>query len=143
MAKKKKPARKRKPKATPKRATKKRLATARKSKQRPVRAKAKSAPKRKRAKRRRLRGAASSLDVAPFEVRGLGAASGGQSGDTQGLSGIATTNSESVEELLEEGQSYEAEVISGVEGARDPDDGEVETRQVPEDDVPGEYRDDQ
>jgi hypothetical protein len=44
-----------------------------------------------------------------------------------------------VEELAEEGQYHEAEVISGVEGALDPDQGEVRTRQVPEDDVPEEY----
>ena len=50
-------------------------------------------------------------------------------------------DSESVEELVEEGQSYEAAVISGVENALDPDQGEVETRETPADDVPGEYID--
>ena len=49
-------------------------------------------------------------------------------------------DSESVEELLEEGQSLEAEILNGVENAREPDQGEVRTRQVPEDDVPEEYR---
>lgn len=49
-------------------------------------------------------------------------------------------DSESVEELLEEGQSFEAEVVDGVEKALDPDQGEVRTRQLPEDDVPEEYR---
>ena len=44
-----------------------------------------------------------------------------------------------MEELLEEGQSFEAEVISGVENAPDPDVAEVHTKQVPEDDVPSEY----
>ncbi len=48
---------------------------------------------------------------------------------------------ESVAELLEEGQSYEAEVISGVEDAPDADEGEVHTHEVPEDDVPLEYQD--
>jgi hypothetical protein len=48
-------------------------------------------------------------------------------------------DSESVEELLEEGQTYEAEAISGVEDALEPDQGEVQTREVPEDDVPEEY----
>ena len=71
--------------------------------------------------------------------RGLGAASGGQSGDLQTLSRAHDVDSESVEELLEEGQSFEAEVLSGVENARDPDQGEVRTREVPEDDVPPEY----
>jgi len=50
-------------------------------------------------------------------------------------------DSESAEELLEEGQSFEAEVVSGVENALDPDQGEVRTREVPEDDVPEEYTD--
>jgi len=42
--------------------------------------------------------------------------------------------------LLEEGQSFEAEVLSGVENAPDPDQSEVRTHEVAEDDVPGEYR---
>ena len=49
------------------------------------------------------------------------------------------SDSESVMELLEEGQSFEAEVIGGVEDAADPDVAEVHTRQFPEDDVPSEY----
>ena len=69
----------------------------------------------------------------------MGPGSAGQSGDTQGLSDVAEADSESVEELVEEGQSFEAEVISGVEGAHDPDVAEVHTKQVPEDDVPSEY----
>ena len=64
-----------------------------------------------------------------------------QSGDTQGLSDVAEAGSESVAELVEEGQSYEAEVIGGIENAPDADQGEVRTRQVREDDVPGEYLD--
>jgi hypothetical protein len=65
--------------------------------------------------------------------------SAGQSGDTQGLSDVAEAGSESVTELLEEGQSFEAEAIGGVEDAPDPDVAEVHTKQFPEDDVPGEY----
>jgi hypothetical protein len=63
----------------------------------------------------------------------------GQSGDTQGLSDVAEAGSESVAELVEEGQYLEAEAISGVENAPDADVAEVHTRQVPEDDVPSEY----
>lgn len=74
--------------------------------------------------------------------RGLGAASGGQSGDTQGLSRRSYDDSESVEELMEEGQYMEAEAVAGVENAPDADQGEVRTRQFPEDDVPEEYKDD-
>jgi len=43
-----------------------------------------------------------------------------------------------VEELVEEGQAFEADVIDAVENAPD---GEVRTREVPEDDVPEEYLD--
>ncbi|HXO20268.1 MAG TPA: hypothetical protein VOA87_10150 [Thermoanaerobaculia bacterium] len=72
---------------------------------------------------------------------GLGPESGGQSGDTSGLSRDEIEGPESVEELVEEGQAYEAGVISGVEDAPDADQGPVRTRQVPEDDVPQEYLD--
>jgi hypothetical protein len=65
----------------------------------------------------------------------------GQSGDLQGLSSPPTANSESVEELLEEGNAFEAEAVEGVERALDADQGEVETHEVPEDDVPQEYLD--
>ncbi|HTV60425.1 MAG TPA: hypothetical protein VMJ93_16250 [Verrucomicrobiae bacterium] len=75
--------------------------------------------------------------------RGLGPDAGGQSGDVQGLRGTPFGDSESVEELVEDGQAYEAEVISGVEDAPDPDQGEVRTREVVEDDVPPEYLENQ
>ena len=78
--------------------------------------------------------------VSPREL-GTGPGSAGQSGDTQGLSDVAEADSESVLELVEEGQSFEAEVISGVEDAPDADVAEVHTKQVPEDDVPLEYLD--
>ena len=73
--------------------------------------------------------------------RGLGSESAGQSGDTQQLSRREDVDSESVEELVEEGQYLEAEAVSGVENAKDPDEGEVTTSEVPEDDVPPEYLD--
>ncbi len=62
--------------------------------------------------------------------------SGGQSGDTQGLPDQAEAGSESVKELLEEGQSFEAEVIMGVEDAPDADVSEVRTKAIAEDGVP-------
>ncbi len=74
-------------------------------------------------------------------TRGLGPEAGGQSGDTEGLSAEESVDSESVEELVEEGQAFEAGVISGVENAPDADQGEVRTREVPVDDVPQEYLD--
>jgi hypothetical protein len=76
--------------------------------------------------------------VSPGE-KGGGTGSAGQSGDTQGLSDVAESGPESVEELAEEGQSFEAEAIGGVEDAPDADVAEVHTKQVPEDDVPTEY----
>ncbi len=53
----------------------------------------------------------------PDRDPGLGPDSGGQSGDTQGLSLIADEAEESVEELADSGQGYEAEVVEGVEDA--------------------------
>ena len=71
--------------------------------------------------------------------RGATTDSAGQSGDTQGLSDLAEAGPASVEELAEEGQSFEAEAIGGVEDAPDADVAEVHTKEVPEDDVPPEY----
>lgn len=73
------------------------------------------------------------------KAKGGGSSSAGQSGDTQGLSDVEEAGSESVVELLEEGQSFEADAVGGVEDAPDADVEEVHTRQVPEDDVPPEY----
>jgi hypothetical protein len=78
--------------------------------------------------------------VVSYRGRGLGSRSAGQSGDTQGLPASPDVDSESVEELLEEGQSFEAEVLDGVENAPDADEGEIRTKEVPEDDVPEEYQ---
>ncbi len=67
--------------------------------------------------------------------------SAGQSGDIQHIPDRAEADSESVEELLEEGNTFEAEAIEGVEDSPTPDESEVTTREVPEDDVPPEYDD--
>ncbi len=80
-----------------------------------------------------------SYNTVAGKEKGLGPDSAGQSGGTQGLSELAGADSESVSELLEEGQSFEAEVVSGVENAPDADVKEVRTKQVREDDVPPEY----
>ena len=61
-------------------------------------------------------------------------------GDTQGLSNDPQADSESVLELVSEGQFYEAAVVSGVENAPNADVSEVRTHEVPEDDVPLEYQ---
>ena len=72
----------------------------------------------------------------------LESSSAGQSGDIQQLSDIASADSESVEELVEEGNAFEAAAVDGVENAKDADVSEVTTREVPEDDVPEEYLND-
>jgi hypothetical protein len=69
--------------------------------------------------------------------------SGDQSGDLQGLSNIEAADSESVDELLEEGNAFEADAVAGVQDADDADEREVHTHEVPEDDVPGEYLDEE
>ena len=104
--------------------------------------KKKVAPKRK-TPRRRKKGPGKTYsfeqaEYSPVQSRRSGKA--GQSGDLQGLSDIEEADSESVDELLEEGQSLEAEVVEGVENAPDADRGPVRTHEVPEDDVPEEYR---
>jgi hypothetical protein len=77
-----------------------------------------------------------SLDLSP-DVSGL------ESGDLEGLSNIESADSESVDELLEEGNAFEAGVVWGVEDSRNREGQEVRTREVPEDDVPQEYLDEQ
>jgi hypothetical protein len=52
-----------------------------------------------------------------YDPRGSGSESGGQSGDDEGLSVEEDADSESVDELTEEGQDYEAEIVAGVERA--------------------------
>ncbi|HET9994509.1 MAG TPA: hypothetical protein VFQ18_03805 [Candidatus Acidoferrum sp.] len=102
----------------------------------------KAAPRKKPApKKARVRGKSQGVDTVVFESKGLGARSGGQSGDLQGLSNREGAASESVDELLEEGNAFEAEVVKGVEDASNANEREVVTHEVPEDDVPEEYRD--
>ncbi len=135
MAKKKKTTKKAKKKTAPRKPKKQ----AKKAKSAPKLA-LKKAPK-KKATRKRPRGKADSAELVGYQRKGLGSFTGGQAGDIQGISGRAGIDSESVTELLEEGQTFEAEAVSGVENAADPDVSEVVTHEVPEDDVPGEYQD--
>src|SRR2546429_4394633 len=55
-----------------------------------------------------------SADTLAFSLKRPGVRSGGQSGDLQGLTGRQGADSESVAELLEEGNPFEAAVVSGV-----------------------------
>jgi hypothetical protein len=70
-----------------------------------------------------------------------GAASAGQSGDLQGLPGREDVENESVRELIEEGQFYEAELVDAVENGPVDETRPLRPRQMPEDDVPLEYTD--
>jgi hypothetical protein len=70
-----------------------------------------------------------------------GAQADGQSGDLEGLSRTEEADSESVDELVEEGNVFEAGAVAGVEEADDQDTKEVHTHEVSEDDVPDEYLD--
>ena len=73
---------------------------------------------------------------------------GGQSGDEEGLPDDPVSSSESVEELADEGQAFEAEVIDGIENAPLADEGERIIRErpetpnenVPDEEEPGEQR---
>jgi hypothetical protein len=82
-----------------------------------------------------------SLREAPALEKVQRSSSGAQSGDLQGLRDIEGADSESVNELLTEGNAFEAGVVKGVEDAGDDEEREVHSHEVSEDDVPEEYRD--
>jgi len=86
-----------------------------------------------------VRGKKRSVDTVAVSLKGQGARAGEKPGDLQGLSNVASADSESVDELLEEGNTFEAEVVKGVEDAGDAGEEEVHTHEVSEDDVPSEY----
>jgi N utilization substance protein A len=73
---------------------------------------------------------------------------GGQSGDEEGLPDEPEADSESVEELADEGQAFEAEVVDGVENAPLADEREriiherpeTPNENVPDEEEPGERR---
>ncbi len=91
--------------------------------------------------KKQVQGKSQSVKTVPFAPEGLRAQTGEQSGDLQGLSNVQGANSESVNELLEQGNAFEAEVVKGVEDAGEADKAEVRTHEVPQDDVPEEYQD--
>jgi hypothetical protein len=124
MPKKKKPALKKK-----KNAAKKPVKTAKKT----AGEKAKRSPKKTASKKSISRSRQFLNEAAPMD-KGPGERGAGQAGDIEGLSGAEEADSESVAELVEEGQDYEAEIVDAVENAPDPDEGEL-TTDVPEDDI--------
>jgi len=81
------------------------------------------------------------VETVQLKRRARTAAAGAGGGDFGGASVVENVDSESAGELLEEGQTFEAGIVSGVENAPDADQGEVRTREVSQDDVPEEYDD--
>ena len=82
-----------------------------------------------------------SVETVQLKRRARAAAAGESGGDFGGVSVVEGADSESPDELLEEGLTFEAGIVSGVENAPDPDQGEVRTHEVTQDDVPEEYDD--
>jgi N utilization substance protein A len=82
------------------------------------------------------------------EDSATGPDSGGQSGDVTGLDEEPEAGPDSVEELVETGQYYEAEVVEGIEDAPPADEAEVTTHErpagenenIPDEEKPGEQR---
>ena len=111
----------------------------------------KKAPKRKAARKPAARRGAArqqqivfgsqNVETVKLKRAARAAAAGAGGGDFGGASVVESVDSESADELLEEGQTFEAGIVSGVEDAPGPDQGEVRTREVSQDDVPEEYDD--
>jgi hypothetical protein len=91
--------------------------------------------------RKEVRATSQSVLTVAFPAEGPETRSGRQSGDLQGLSSVEGADSESVDELLEEGNAFEADVVAGVEDAGNAEEKEVRTHAVSEDDILGEYLD--
>jgi len=69
------------------------------------------------------------IDELGSDPEEAGSDSAGQSGDAQGLSQIADADEESVEELAETDQAYEAGIVDGLEDAANHPEGAVRTRE--------------
>lgn len=119
----------------------KKKAPAKKAAKRKPAGKATTSRKKAAAPRKKARRKSERSYPVTFRRGASGPDSAGQSGDLQGLSGVEDVDSESVNELIEEGNAFEADVVQGVTDAGNADEEEVHTHEVPEDDVPGEYLD--
>ena len=140
-----------KKKAVPKKTAKKKAGAKKKSAaggaKRAAKAKAKAGARKSSAKRakRRVRAVptiqqgSQSVETVQLKPRRMAARAGAGGGDFGGVSVVEGPDSESADELLEEGQAFEAGIISGVESAGNADESEVITHEVPQDDVPEEY----
>jgi hypothetical protein len=110
--------------------------------------KASSAAKKKAAPKRTLAVSQASIvqgnqdvETVRLKPKSRVARAGTGAGDLQGISVVEDVDSESADELLEEGQAFEAGIVSGVEKAGNAEESEVVTHEVLEDDVPKEYDD--
>jgi hypothetical protein len=130
-----------KKKTAPKKVAKKKPALKKAAAKPKILAKKRAGAKTAGGSRRRSPGRNQNFDTDALETQEMRSRSAGQSGDLQGLSNVEGADSESVDELIEEGNAFEADVVAGVEDAGDADEKEVHTHEVPEDDVPGEYLD--
>jgi hypothetical protein len=137
-----------KKKAVPKKTGKKKSGAKKKSAaSAKMAAKAKASARKSSAKRAKKRVRAvptiqqgsQSVETVQLRPRRMAARAGAGGGDFGGVSVVEGPDSESAEELLEEGQAFEAGIISGVERAGNADESEVITHEVPQDDVPEEY----
>lgn len=82
-----------------------------------------------------------SVETMQLRAKSRVARAGAGGGDFGGASVVEGADSESADELLEEGQTFEAGIVRGVEEADDNIEQEVQTHEVPQDDVPNEYDD--
>lgn len=100
---------------------------------------------RPRTAQRKKRGAVNAENELQREFQGRNLTRGSsptpQTSDFEGLSRDEQADSESVDELVAEGNLAEAGAVAGVEEADSADEKEVQTHEVPEDDVPQEYLD--
>lgn len=122
-------------KATAKRVPKKKTAKKLTARKRPS-----SSRKKTSASSRAVRKPSGRRAAAGWDQEAVAPRSGAQSGDLQGLSNVEAADSESVDELVEEGNAFEADAVAGVERADEEEEHEVRTEEFPEDDVPEEYR---
>ena len=128
----------------PRRSAKKIAAKARSSAKKPApkrKAARKPAARRRPVRETQVLSGSQSVETVQLKSRPRAAAAGAGGGDFGGVSVVEGADSESADELLEEGQTFEAEIVSGVENAPDPDQAEVHTHEVSQDDVPEEYDD--
>src|SRR5437667_10656341 len=79
-----------------------------------------------------------SVETVPLKRPARAAAAGAGGGDFGGVSVVEGADSESADELLAEGQTFEAGIVSGVEDAPGVDRGEASSHEIPQCQAPDE-----